>query len=111
MNRFFGAIAILEAILCARAEESSGANSAHFSIQHRVLDAGGCKSSSARFEIVSSLNSFGTISTVPSTVRIQPGFPGQLNDAPRAASDSIAAAQGSSLKILPTVLLANDTDL
>jgi len=103
------ALALSAILPCASGQEIPGASSATFTVQHRALDAGGGRSTSARFEIVSSLNSFGTVAASASAT-VKSGFPGQLNEAPVATADPVIARPGRQLKILKTTLLANDAD-
>lgn len=102
-----GALACVEVTF---AQDQPGAASANFTIAHQVTDAGGGRSTSAHFEIVSSLTLVGSLATAaPSTV-VRSGFAGQLNESPTAVADSFTVPHGRPLKILKSTLLANDTD-
>src|SRR5207237_8264867 len=58
------ALIVSFAITPGFAHEQPGATSAHFAIQRRAFEGGGDKVAGQRFEIVSSLDSFGGIASV-----------------------------------------------
>jgi|SRR5687768_12584384 len=66
--------------------------------QPSVVDAGGGKSTSARFEVVSSINDFGGVSTTAEW-RVQSGFPGQLEELPSAEPTVRIAADATVIRL------------
>jgi hypothetical protein len=96
---------------CAAAAEGPGAESQHFAIAHRAIDAGGGLSASARFEITASIDPI-TVTTIPTSPTFvnRSGFIGQLNEAPALAPDHFVARPGRPLKALKSTLLQNDSD-
>ena len=71
------AVLVLAGSFSAGPQALPGASSPHFAIEPRVLDGGGGKSKTSRFEFVSSLDSFGPAANSASK-QIQLGFVGQL---------------------------------
>jgi hypothetical protein len=93
------------------AAEPPSAESPSFKIVQRSIDAGGGRASSARFEIVSAVNAIASGPTETSASFVnRPGYIGQLNEFPVAATDHFVARPGRPLKIQKAQLLANDTD-
>lgn len=87
MNRL-----VIMALFLAAAAGAFAQN--RFSLEHRVLDSAGGKSTTSRFTFASSLDSFGTVSSTPTT-RFQSGFVGQLAEPVRDFLISTAFSSSS----------------
>jgi hypothetical protein len=82
MKALLTAALITCAIQCTQAQQPPGATSAHFTIEHHSLDAGGGDSTSAHFDAISSINYLGALSTAPSSTTVQSGFPAEIDFSP-----------------------------
>lgn len=104
------AVSILVAITAGTAQESPGAASARFTIPHQANDAGGGRSTSTRFEIISAIAPLGNFATTAAPVAVKSGFPGQLNEPSLVKSDQVTSIAAGPLRIPASSLLANDFD-
>lgn len=110
LRRVLAAVATLATVIPSLAQELPGAASAHFTIPHQANDAGGGRSASARFEIISSIAPLGDFAVSAAPVTLKSGFPGQLNESPLVTDDQVTAAAGSLLRIPASSILVNDSD-
>lgn len=101
---------VAAAIVTVTAQEQPGAAGGRFTSVHRVIDAAGGRSSTPRFEIVSSIGLPGNVATTPGVVIVKSGFPGQLNERPLPMNDYVDVLRGRALNILISTLIQNDFD-
>lgn len=91
--------------------EAGEMGSAHYSIQHATLDAGGGGAASGRYRLVSSTAAFGGLAvSTGGGFADRSGFAGVLNDPPQGVPDTVLRPPDQPMKVRVSALLANDTD-
>jgi hypothetical protein len=111
VGKFAFASALVWSASCPANADSPGAASAHFAVVHHENAAGGGRSASALFEVVSSVNSIGAGLVGTSTsFSDRRGFVGQLNESPVSSPVSFTSQPGRPVKFLLSALLTHTFD-